>query len=608
MPTTASPPSQPRRTAATHAWPSLLGLLLFTTLAVLRAGVVDRMVGAYTGCHQCMLGPVLHHDALLWAALAALLALDLLAPWRVLRWVLRIAACLLVLIYALDLALFVSLAQRLYIADVLTFGGQGGAIGGFVSALLRTPRWWSWALGLGLVVVLWICLLWPRRHQRQVGVALLVLAVLAAVVRMAPLAAAHYVHPEIYDNVIEINLDNAVDTRYSTAARAALEAQPPQLPQQCMRNAASDRPDVVLVAVESLSSYQSALLGGSMDALPKLDALARANHYFTRFIANGFTTSGGRVALYTGRAPLPPPGLARTLPLAAYPYQHGTLPAYAHAAGYSADYFTSGDLGFVDSKVWLERIGFDTIEGAESPYYRGMQRWQFDAPADAALFDRVLDWIDKRQDARPFVATLLTVSSHPPFVNPRSGRIDPLGTFRYVDDQLASFYQRLEARGFFDHGVLLITGDHRSMTPLHRQELNRWGETAFARVPLVVAGDVRMPAVVDGLFAQTDVPLSIGWLIGAPVCADAAHGIFLKPEPRSPQFVLHASGDQRNRVGVYFDHRHASFILDGDASHWEGPRPPQWRLIGRLIAAQRIREAAAAQNPQNRGQSALSRR
>lgn len=573
---------------------AVLALLLFAGLLLARALTVDHMVGAYTGCHECMIGPLLHHDATLWAVLAALLGLDLLSPWRWLAWIWRLAGCALVLVYALDLALFVTLTQRLYVADVLAFGGEGGALGGFVGALLRTPNLGRWLLAGLLLLAVWVATLWPRRRHVRTGVGLLIVTALAFALRVAPLFSAHYVHPEIYDNVVEVNFDNAVDTPYSAATEASLKADPPTLAQTCMRNNDGNRPDVILVAVESLSAYHSKLLGGDMDALPKLDAIARANHYFTHFIANGFNTSGGRVSLYTGRAPLPPPGWARSLPLAAYAYNTDTLPAYAHASGYTANYFTTGNLGFVDSTDWLKRLGFDSWEGSESPFYKGMKRWQFDAPEDHALFARVLDWMAKRENPKPFVAALLTVSSHPPFVNPRSGKIDQLGTFRYVDDQLDYFYQQLKARGFFRHGVLMITGDHRSMTPLHRHELERWGEMAFSRVPMVVVGDVDMPPVIHGLFAQTDVPTSIAWLIGAPLCTDAAHGIFSRAQPQSPSFVLHASGDQRNRVGVYYDHAHAALMLDGDNSTWQGDKPPQWQLIQRLIAAQRINEVKAA--------------
>lgn len=588
-----SKPAPGRRLAAWLAPLLPLGLLL--ALLCVRAVRTDAMVGAYTGCTGCVRASVLHHDALLLALLAALLGLDLLLRWRALRWLLRLLAATLIVAWAADFAVFAALTQRLYLGDVLMFGGEGHALRDFAAALLHSPQRIDWLLAAALVLATVLATLWQRATSPVRALSMLALAGFIWLLWLAPLAPSRYVHPEVVDNLLEVNLDNAVDARYSPGYRAALRNDPPQLAQRCRTATAAPtaKPDVILVLVESLSAYHSALLDGDMDALPRLDALARQNHYFTHFLANGFTTNGGRIAAYTGRAPLPPPGLGRTLPLSAYAFTRDTLVDYAHQAGYRAAYFTSGDLGFVNSKPWLESLGFDHIEGAENPFYRGMKRWQFNAPADHALFARVLNWIEHRSDPQPFVAALLTVSSHPPFIDPDTGKVDQLASFRYVDAQLGWFHDQLAARGFFQHGVLLVTGDHRSMTPLRPGEYTRWGESAYSRVPLVVMGAVNMPKVINQAFAQTDIPASFADLVGIDHCRSAAHGSFLRPDPQPAGFLLHASGQERNRVDVYYDagRRQASYLLDGDDSHWQGDKPANWRRIQRYIDAQRIREA-----------------
>src|SRR5262250_2646199 len=110
-----------------------------------------------------------------------------------------------------------------------------------------------------------------------------------------------------------------------------------ELPQTCADAAATPR-NVVVVIVESLSAYQSALLGGPQDWLPHLDAVARANHYFTHFYANGFTTDGGEIALLTGRPPLIPAG-QEWYTIAAFGAGADTLPGILHRAGGQAFYF-----------------------------------------------------------------------------------------------------------------------------------------------------------------------------------------------------------------------------------------------------------------------------
>ena len=575
---------------------SLLPLLLFVVLASLRAMHVDALVSAYTGCQHCLRGSVLHHDFGLLALQAALLGMALWPRWLVMRVIARLLALLLLLAWATDFAVFAALTQRLYVGDLLMFGTEGSALRDFIVALIRSSSRGYWLAAASLILVTAIATIWPRARSARQGVALLMLAALLAVAWWLPLAPVRYVHPEIYANVLEANFDNDVDTPYGKTYRDELESRPPVLAESCVPARTSTQPDVVVVLVESLSAYHSKLLGGDMDAVPHLDALARDNHYFTNFLANGFTTNGGRIALFTGRAPLPPPGFGRTLPLSAYAFRSGTLPDVARRAGYTSHYFTSGDLDFVDSKEWLEGLGFDSVEGSESPFYVGMRRWQFNAPEDHALFARLLDWIDQRNDARPFIAALLTVTTHPPFVNPRNGELNELDTFHYVDAQLAWLHEQLAMRGFFEHGVLLITGDHRSMTPLHPSEYTRWGETAFARIPLVVMGAVDMPKVVTQAFAQSDFPASFAALAGLGDCRDEAHGDFLRVDPVPASFLLHASGQQRNRVDVYFSNgqRRASYLLDGDNGTWQGETPPDRDKIQHAIDAQRMQEAVMA--------------
>jgi phosphoglycerol transferase MdoB-like AlkP superfamily enzyme len=347
------------------------------------------------------------------------------------------------------------------------------------------------------------------------------------------------------------------------------------------------------VITESLSAYQSALLGGPHDWLPRLDALARANHYFTHFYANGFTTDGGEIAAITGRPPLIPPGHG-WYSLRAFGAGDDPLPGIAHHAGYEAAHFTTESLAFLDTGAWLRELGFDTVDGSEDAFYAGMPRWQFGAAEDAALFDRFEQWLDRRHDPRPFVAVLLTVSSHPPFVNPRTGKIDPAGTFRYVDDQLVDFHDALARRGFLDNGILMITGDHHSMTPIDREEYAKFGERSFARIPMVVAGAVDMPKVVDAPFQQSDIPASLAHVLGVNYCRTPFNGIFLDPRPQPARYVVQARGDDRNRVDVYYDDRVASYIQNGDASGWAGTPPPQADMVAAWINAQRLRNAKTA--------------
>jgi len=133
------------------------------------------------------------------------------------------------------------------------------------------------------------------------------------------------------------------------------------------------------------------------------------------------------------------------------------------------------------------------------------------------------------------------------------------------------------------------------MTPILEDEYRAFGERAFARIPLVVAGAVAMPAVVDAAFQQSDIPVSVAQLLGVEYCRSAFAGTFLEPVPRPPRYIVHERGDDRNRVDVYFDDRVASYVEDGDASAWTGAAaPPAGDEVAAWINAQRAPLPAVA--------------
>lgn len=576
-----------RESKARHSW-LLAAALAALCLSILRALYLEKIGSDYTSCHGCFMVPALGHDAWLLCAMFFVLAFAAWAPWRWVAWLGRVLAALGILAQTVDLVLMRLFTQRFYVADLLRFSGDAAAEWSVARAQFLSVNGIGYAAGAAIVLIVLIGLIAGGRgspkQARILFVTAMACAVSAYAVSWLPL---RYVHEEYVGNVIEVNLPQGRARVFSPAYAQEQLRTAQTVPKTCDTGARGGR-NIVIVVTESLSAWQSALLGGAHDWLPRLDAIARANHYFTHFYANGFTTDGGEIAIITGRPPLIPPG-RDWYSLGAFGPGPDTLPGIAHRAGYEAAHFTTESLAFLDTGDWLRQLGFDHIEGSENPYYAKMPRGQFGAAEDAALFGRFEQWLDQRHDARPFVAVLLTVTSHPPFVDPRTGRIDPQGSFGYVDDQLADFHDALARRGFFANGILLITGDHHSMTPISRDEYAKFGERAFSRIPLIVAGAVDMPKVVDAPFQQSDFPASVAHILGVDYCRTPFDGIFLNPQPAPARYVVQARGDNRNRVDVYYDDRVASYMENGDASGWSGAPPPDAGMVAAWINAQRLR-------------------
>jgi phosphoglycerol transferase MdoB-like AlkP superfamily enzyme len=569
----------------------VLAPLVFIALSIFRAWRVDVEVGTYTSCRGCFWLPTLGHDTWLLAVVLGALAIAAFVRWRWLAFAMRLGAGLLLLVYASDLALDALLSTRLHFGDVLRFGRHVDADYSVVrAAFLSAQGWWRSAV-LAIVAAIVVALLFARTRDRKLSGRFAAAAVASLVFSAAVLSRpVRYVNQIYTWNVVETNLPQGRMKTFSPMFIAEQKKRVDAIPKQCGTSPAFDG-SVIVLLVESLSAWQSKLLGSSRDWTPELDAIARDNHYFTNFHANGFTTSTAEIAVIGAEPPLAPAG-ALLIGFDDYADPSGTLPDVAHRSGREAAFFTTGDTHFLDLGTWLRQIGYDTIGDTRDAYYNGMKRWQFGAAEDKALYGRVLDWIDTRDASKPFVATMLTVSTHPPYVDPRSNTIDPENAFKYVDGEIARFYRELKQRGFLDHGVLIVLGDHRTMTPLHEEEFAKWGDRAFSRVPFVVAGAVDMPKVIDAPFQQTDIAPSIADFVGLESCTSSFVGHFLRAEPKAPDYVLHVRGDDRDRLDVYYGSGGVGeFRYDGDASGFRGAPPPNADEVAAWIDVHRDRKS-----------------
>ncbi len=573
-------------------------IALFIALMLLRGAVLVGITTDLADCPLCMGATAMQQDSSLLALLLVFVGLTFLTRhyWLQIPWLLLSA--LLVCAYAVDETVTKTLTQRLYLFDLIKFGKELTAIAQFSGIFLATLAG-KLALLVALIgsVVLILALL-PRPRRPRLGAFCLVAAALFAVLGHWQPATMKYIHYELLQNLLAANLDLGVDKPYSKAfaEKIAREYVPP-VP-VCTAGQAQ-HPNFIVIAVESLSMHHSELFGGFRDLTPRLDAIARSHTYFPDFIANGFTTDGGLIAMITGHVPVPAIGRYQSAEaFAGFEDPKGALPDLLHPYGYTLHFFTTGDLGFLNKDKWLKSLHFDSWEGAEQPFYNGWKRRHFNAAEDKALYLRFLQWLDRRKnDTSPYLAFLLTVSTHPPFIDPRTETPSEEGAFRYADEQIGMFYDELEKRGFFRNGILMISGDHRSMTPLHAQEQARFGDSALARTPFVVATDLPIPrGAISGKFQQADIPPSIADLTGTQSCLTPEQGSFLRTPPQPADFIAHARGDKRDEVDIYFGKQQGEIVLDGDKTHWSGPKPADWQQIMDGILLDRIRRGSVKQN------------
>jgi hypothetical protein len=591
----------PRRLGLHIAWISIAAILV---LIALRGLVVWRVMIGIAPCPACMGATAMQQDCTLLGIFLGCAACAFVFRAYLLQFPFLAISAALFVVMAIDTLVLLTLTQRLYVFDVLKFGKELGAIVQFARLFLAsTAGKISAVLAIGACVLI-ACLFAPRPRRPKPAFALVLLGAVSLAFGSWRPSTMSYIHYELLQNVLAANLELGVNQPYTAGfAEQVKRDLKPQTPICVDRGGEISHPNILFVLEESLSMHHSELFGGVRDLTPHLDSIARKYTYLPDFYANGFSTDGGLISLISGRPPIPAVGrYESTEAFKGFDSPAHALPDVLHNAGYDVNFLTTGDLGFLGQEAWMRNLHFDHVEGAENPFYDGMKRRHFNAAEDKALYQRFLQWMDARTDAAPWFAMLLTVSTHPPFINPETEQTDEPGVFKYADTQIGVLFDELNRRHFFDNGILLISGDHRSMTPLFAQEQIRFGDSAMARVPMVIATNLPIArGALAGSFQQTDLVPSIDHLTNAHSCRTDAQGLFLSEPPVAPKYVVHARGDKRGRLDIYFKgtdgtEREGNIILNGDASRWIGDKPDDWQQIMLRVEADRVARGSDKEN------------
>ncbi len=265
-----------------------------------------------------------------------------------------------------------------------------------------------------------------------------------------------------------------------------------------------DKPNLVFIIVESLSSC----FMGNNDIFgsfaPFLDSLSAHSLYWNNFLATADRTFNVLPAMF---ASLPPGDPTFINEAGKMPY-HLSMIRYLRESGYYASFFYSGDPSFNYMEDFLERQSTDYILrtfGAKYKKYVVNEGYGWGFP-DLDLYHRSFEVMDSVKKS-PRLDIYLTLSLHSPFIPPRQDyylalledrikKMNPsmelkqdlkkykniFSTILYTDDALRSFFERYKTRPEFGNTIFIITGDHA----LPELNLFRFSGLEHYHVPLII--------------------------------------------------------------------------------------------------------------------------
>jgi hypothetical protein len=548
-----------------------LGLIAFAIgLAAYKAAMLSQEM---TGTFE-LLGGLFLLDISFLSLLGLLAAVGAISSLGWFRLLLKTLLFLLIVFYTVHTFVLLALDEHMSLFDLGRYLREWRLIPGFINATTI----------IALLVFLAAIFVNVRMSRRQVMVeTLLMLALLATgiiVNARTPFPLQKYALLQTAGLTDQINGPTAASS-YTADERSFYSAALPG-PVEFV----DEDPNIILLIVESLSSINSLRVSGERDLLGGFDRLSEEGILFRNFFANHAASEGGIISFLSGFPPLHYPG-ATPLMFDEFAAQPSVIQAYRQR-GYFTEFLTNADLGFIGLNRYISGLNFDQARGRdEVPAMKAAPRFVQDAPSDRYLYEEVLARVPQLSDSgRPWLMAVATVSTHLPYTHPEGGEDAAAAVWDWSLQQLGEFYRSLVNQGFFDNGILLISGDHRQMRPLSRQEMTRYGDSAKARIPLLAIGkDMPADTIDERFFQQSDL-LRLVNRIARPGAELSPYPLWVERYNR-----MYGKVDSINRFGVFADAdggmKEFPVRISGTGMSWIDSRPQFSRQIETAVHAQR---------------------
>lgn len=271
----------------------------------------------------------------------------------------------------------------------------------------------------------------------------------------------------------------------------------------------TERPNIIMIILESFSSHLMETLGGEPGIAVNMDEFTKEGILFTHFYANSFRTDRGLVSIISGYPAQPTTSIMKyTRKTQSLP----SIPASLKKAGYDLQYYYGGDADFTNMRSYLVSTGIEKIVSQNDfPVSERLSKW---GVHDHILFHRILTDLKTEPQQEPFFKILQTSSSHEPFEVPYSKLSNAkLNAFAYTDSCAGDFVRQLKETPLWKNSVVLFVPDHLGVYPESIDHLSPERYT----IPLILTGGaVKEPQRITAYGSQIDIAATLLAQLGLP--------------------------------------------------------------------------------------------
>ena len=250
-----------------------------------------------------------------------------------------------------------------------------------------------------------------------------------------------------------------------------------------------NRPNIVLLILESWSADLIESLGGEPGITPEFRKLEQDGILFTQILSSGSRSEQGMATLFSGFPAHPVSAITKQ------PDKFSKLPSLIrliNQQGYASSFYFGGQLIYGNIKGYM----------IFNQFHRIVEGKDFDPSVpqgklgvhDEYTLDRLYQ--DLNREKQPFFSALFTLSSHSPYDQPMEPVLDWGGNEKeyinsawYADHCLGDFFRKAQTQPWFDNTLFILTADHSHNSyrnwPYHSVE--------YHSIPVLFYGNVIKP-------------------------------------------------------------------------------------------------------------------
>lgn len=271
----------------------------------------------------------------------------------------------------------------------------------------------------------------------------------------------------------------------------------------------TERPNIVLILLESFTADLIENLGGEKGATPNLDRISEQGLSFTQFYAAADRSDKGIIGVFSA---FPAQGKESIIKSIKKHEKLAGIGEEIHNAGYHTSFYYGGQSEFYNFKSYMMSHGINrVVDMADFPSSYNESSW---GVYDHNVLEKML--ADLNGEKTPFFSTVFTISNHEPFdlkTTYKFGNNTTSNKFKstafYTDSVLNEFLEKAKKESWYTNTLFIVTADHGHRLPYDREIT----DPKRFHIPLIFFGDVLKEQFrgqkINKIMGQVDLASSI---------------------------------------------------------------------------------------------------